>query len=186
VRERSDEAFRFLRSIFLISGYSKRPPRRETERGLQPGSRLFFCRGLGEREGQGSFMLTQISFMPTSRRCFGNPSSIVPYEAVCTKHRVLCTKQTRPSRGTPIPFRSASGPCGVAGSPLRICATAASGWWRRGDEMGRVSVAGPSYRFLSLSLSISLSSRSYAGASFTRREADISPSGKSEGAKGSG
>lgn len=48
-------------------------------------------------------MLTQISLMPTSRRCFGNPSSIVPSKAVCTKHRVLCTQQTRSSRGTLIP-----------------------------------------------------------------------------------
>lgn len=32
-------------------------------------------------------MLTQISLMPTSCRCFGNPSSIVPSKAVCTKHR---------------------------------------------------------------------------------------------------
>jgi len=48
-------------------------------------------------------MLTQISLMPTSRRCFGNPSSIVPSKAVCTKHRVLCTQQTRLSRGTLIP-----------------------------------------------------------------------------------
>lgn len=52
-------------------------------------------------------MLTQISLMPTSRRCFGNPSSIVPSKAVCTKHRVLCTQQTRPSRGTLIPSAAA-------------------------------------------------------------------------------
>lgn len=52
-------------------------------------------------------MLTQISLIPTSRRCFGNPSSIVPSKAVCTKHRVLCTQQTRPSRGTLIPSAAA-------------------------------------------------------------------------------
>lgn len=66
-------------------------------------------------------MLTQISLMPTSRRCFGNPSSIVPSKAVCTKHRVLCTQQTRPSRGTLIPSAARSR---GAVSPLRIYATA--------------------------------------------------------------
>lgn len=66
-------------------------------------------------------MLTQISLMPTSRRCFGNPSSIVPSKAVCTKHRVLCTQQTRPSRGTLIP--SAVQSRGEV-SPLRIYAMA--------------------------------------------------------------
>lgn len=65
-------------------------------------------------------MLTQISLIPTSCRCFGNPSSIVPSKAVCTKHRVLCTQQTRPSRGTLIPSAAARS----RGSPLRIYATA--------------------------------------------------------------
>lgn len=66
-------------------------------------------------------MLTQISLMPTSRRCFGNPSSIVPSKAVCTKHRVLCTQQTRPSRGTPSPSAARHR---IADSPLGIYATA--------------------------------------------------------------
>jgi len=132
---------------------------------------LFFWRSLGEREGQGSFMPTQISFMPTSRRCFGNPSSIVPYEAVCTKHRVLCTQQTRPSRGTPIPFRSASGPCGVAGSPLRICATAASDERRRdGPRFG----SRPELP-LSFSLSLSLSLPGVIRELRSRGERPISP-----------
>lgn len=68
-------------------------------------------------------MLTQISLMPASRRCFGNPSSIVPSRTVCTKHRALCTQQTLTSRGKGDPF---DGIPNREASPLRICATGQS------------------------------------------------------------
>lgn len=71
-------------------------------------------------------MLTQISLMPTSRCCFGNPSSIVPSKAVCTKHRVLCTQQTGPSRGTLIPSAEQRSRARQRDSPLRIYAMVSS------------------------------------------------------------
>lgn len=83
-------------------------------------------------------MLTQISLIPTSCRCFGNPSSIVPSKAVCTKHRVLCTQQTRPSRGTLIPSAAARS----RGSPLRIYATATARFVPRASHSRAKSLLG--------------------------------------------